>query len=73
MCVSVCVSFWLPSWFHLSVLPRRHKPLPSASCSKFLCVPNDRQEVEFESNFHQHTDLSLKDKDGLRKRIFFLP
>lgn len=54
----VCACFWLPSWFHLSVLPRRHKPLPSASCSKFLCVPNKRQEVEFKSKFfHHHTGI----------------
>lgn len=32
--------FWLPSWFHLSVLPGRHKPLPSALDSKFLCIHN---------------------------------
>lgn len=55
-CVCVCLFFWLLSWFHLSVLPRRRKPLPSASCSKFLCVPNKRQEVEFKSNFYHHTD-----------------
>lgn len=34
--------FWLPSWFHLSVLPGRHKPLPSALDSKFLCIQNRR-------------------------------
>lgn len=54
----VCACFWLPSWFHLSVLPRRHKPLPSASCSKFLCVPNKRQEVEFKSKFFITTPVS---------------
>lgn len=61
-CVCACVRacFWLLSWFHLSVLPRRRKPLPSASCSKFLCVPNKRQEVEFKSNFYRHTGPLIK-------------
>lgn len=73
MCVSVsvCVCVWLLPWFHLSVLPRRHKPLPSAPCYKFLFVLNKSRKTRVWINFRpEHWLLAKCEKMKLNKSIF---